>query len=475
MTHTTPEDQVQAAELRGVDLFDGLDDAEVAQWARLAGGRDVAAGEIVVDQGRPAPGLILLTRGTLETSRVDADGAEGVDHYDAPSWMAAVALLTDTVMPLRVRTETSCRLAIIAPADFRRLIRAHESVFNRVMARVAPIYARVSTVDATRERLISLGTMAAGLAHELNNPATAVQRAATELGSMLEDIEGFAPALVGGAIDPGAAARLSRLHTQALAHSAAGAAPGALAAADAEESLLWALETHGIADGWLLAEPLAAAGLDEGWIAAVAEAAGPLTERALRWTVAGLAARRLVAELQDATAQMVALVDATKAYAQLDRDRLVKVDVHEGLDATLALLRRRLDGITVTRDYDHSIPMVAAHGAALNLVWTRLLENAADAAGDGGHVVVATRRQAGYALVTITDDGAGIPAAIQDRVFDPFFTTKEVGRGRGLGLTTAHRIVVGGHGGTIAVDSQPGRTELSVRLPLVSYPRAVGG
>ena len=475
MTQITPGDRVQAAELRGVDLFDGLDDAEVEQWARLAAGRDVAAGEIVVDQGRPAPGLILLTDGTLETARVDADGAEGVDHYDAPSWMAAVALLTDTVMPLRVRTRTRCRLAIIAPADFRRLIRAHESVFDRVMARVAPIYARVSTVDATRERLISLGTMAAGLAHELNNPATAVQRAATELSSMLEDIEAFAPALVDGAIDREAAARLSRLHAEALARSTPGAGPDALAAADAEEALLWALEAHGLADGWLLAEPLAVAGLDEAWIAAVAEAAGPLTERALRWTVAGLAARRLVAELQDATTQMVALVDATKAYAQLDRDRLVKVDVHEGLDATLALLRRRLDGIMVTRDYDRSIPMVAAHDAALNLVWTMLLDNAADAAGDGGHVIVATRRQAGFALVTVTDDGAGIPEAMQDRVFDPFFTTKEVGRGRGLGLTTAHRIVVGGHGGTIAVDSRPGRTALSVRLPLVSYARGAGG
>jgi signal transduction histidine kinase len=464
------EATVQTSDLAAIDLFDGLDAGRLDAWSSVTACRDVVAGEVLAEQGRPAPGLLLVLHGTVETLRLDVTGAEGVARYDGPTWMAAISLLTDTDMPVRVRTRTACRVGIVRLADFRRLVHEDPPVFERVMGRIAAVYARVSTVESTRERLTSLTTLAAGLAHELNNPAAAVQRAAAEAHATLAGIEDFGACLLDPAIAPGAVAQLSALRAEALHHAGERPAVDAVTAADGEEALLWALEDRGIADAWSLAEPLAAAGLEAGWVARVADAAGPLAGRVLASVVASLSARRLTSELQSASAQMVSLIAATKAYAYLDRDPLAKIDVHEGLEATLTVLARRLDGIAVERDYDRSAPMVAGHAPALNQVWTNLIDNAADAAGAGGRIVVATRRRAGYVLVTVADDGPGIAAEDVGRVFDPFFTTKDVGRGRGLGLTTAQRIVVGAHGGSITAESRAGSTVFAVRLPLTTYP-----
>ncbi|MEA2139441.1 MAG: hypothetical protein QOG56_2591, partial [Solirubrobacteraceae bacterium] len=274
-------------------------------------------------------------------------------------------------------------------------------------------------------------------------------------------------AFVESGVERDDAERLLALHQQALDGAAGRAALDTLDAADAEDALLEALEQLGVPEPWRIAEPLAAAGVDEAWLRAVAELAGPATAKALGWVAATLSADGLVAELQDSTQRMSQLVGAVKRYAYMDRGGLVEVDLHEGLDSTLVILAHKLKqtAIEVVRRYDRTLPKLTIRGSELNQVWTNLLDNAIDALGASGTIEIATRRDGDCAIVEISDDGAGIPEEIRESIFDSFFTTKQVGKGTGLGLETARRIVVDRHDGSIAVDSRPGRTTFRVALP----------
>jgi signal transduction histidine kinase len=264
------------------------------------------------------------------------------------------------------------------------------------------------------------------------------------------------------------AATLVELQREAQNGADGRTALDALDAADAEDELLDRLEALEVPDAWQLAEPLAGAGVTPEWLERVHAAAGPATGVALRWIAATLAARGLAGELQESTRRMSSLVGSVKAYAYMDRGGLVEVDLHEGLETTLAVLAHKLKHtqIEVVRDYDRELPKATVHGSELNQVWTNLLDNAIDALGDSGTITIATRRDGSCAEIDISDDGPGIPDDIREHVFDSFFTTKDVGHGTGLGLATARRIVVDRHDGTLTVESAPGRTTFRVRLPI---------
>jgi signal transduction histidine kinase len=287
---------------------------------------------------------------------------------------------------------------------------------------------------------------------------------AEAVGVVTESLERF----VDSGVEREDAARLIALQRQALERANAASALDALDAADAEDELLDRLEELGVSEPWRLAEPLAGAGVDAAWLAEVERLAGPATDAALRWVVATLTAGRLAAELEESTARMSALVSAVKSYAYMDRGDLVEVDIHEGLETTLAVLGHKLKhtSIAIARDYDRTLPRLMVRGSELNQVWTNLLDNAIDALGEGGTITIATRSDGACAVVEIADDGPGIPADAIGRIFEPFFTTKDVGRGTGLGLATARRIIVDRHDGSLGVDSQPGRTVFRVRLPV---------
>jgi len=242
----------------------------------------------------------------------------------------------------------------------------------------------------------------------------------------------------------------------------------ALDAADAEEDLIARLEELGVPEPWRVAEPLAAAGVGRAWVDRLAELAGSATDAAVAWVAATLTARGLAGELQESTKRMSDLVGAVKSYAYMDRGDVVEADLHEGLETTIAVLGHRLKhtNIQIARAYDKDLPKLMVRGSELNQVWTNLLDNAIDALGQSGTITVTTSREAGGVRVDVADDGPGIPAEVKERVFDSFFTTKEVGQGMGLGLATAHRIVVDRHHGTMAVDSEPGATTFHVWLPL---------
>jgi signal transduction histidine kinase len=394
--------------------------------------------------------------------------------------MGAIAALTEGPLRVQMRAQTACRIAMVEGDDFRRLALAQPEVHSRVMRVVQPVMREVTAREQNRERLAALGTMAAGLAHELNNPAAAARRAAAQMADAIDTVAATIGRFVEAGISREQAEKLVDLQREALSRAKEQSALDALDAADAEDALLDRLEELGVARAWELVEPLATAGVDRVWLDRVAELAGPVTGATVEWVAATLAARGLAAELQESTQRMSALVSAIKTYAYMDRGDLVEIDIHEGLETTLVVLGHKLKHteIEVVRDYDRSLPKITVRGGELNQVWTNLLDNAIDALGNTGTITITTRHESGCATVDITDDGPeGIPPAIRERVFDSFFTTKDVGKGTGLGLATARRIVIERHDGSLTLDSEPGRTTFRVSLPLAQRipPSPLGG
>jgi signal transduction histidine kinase len=461
------EQPVTVADLRPVDLFDELDDAELEEWAAAAHWLALEPGEVLIEHGDAFPGLLCLLEGTFQTFQQDGERLIPVGHQTAPTWIGAVPTLTESPVLARMVAITSARLAEIPAEEFRPLALAYPAVLRRVLRQVGPLMTRITSLEQDRERLAALGTMAAGLAHELNNPASAARRSAAQLADALDVIGSTVREFVDAGIEREDAARIADLRDQAVQQGAACSALSALDAADAEEELEAQLEELGVSEPWAVAEPLALAGVDREWLAEIHQLAGSATPAALRSIAASVNAQRLVAELREATERMSELISAVKSYAYMDRGGLVQADIHEGLETTLAVLGHKLKHtqIEVERDYDRALPPLTI-GSALNQVWTNLIDNAIDAVGESGTITLRTRRDGECALIEVADTGSGIPAGARAHVFEPFFTTKGVGQGTGLGLDTAKRIVEQQHNGTLSFDTGDHGTTFHVWLPL---------
>jgi signal transduction histidine kinase len=460
---------VTVDDLRRIDLFDGLDEAALEQWSAATQAFHVPAGKIVAEQDASPRGLMLLLDGrTRMYKMVDESRYEPIGHMEAPTWMQAIAALTESAIGVRMQADTDCVIGLVPLEQFTDLALSHRSVHRKIMQAIGPVTARLAKIDNDRERLASLGTMAAGLAHELNNPAAAVKRAAAQLADTLDLVTGVVAAFVEAGIERVDAERLVALQREAVARAAERPALNTVDAADAEDDMLDRLEELGVDEAWRLAEVLAAAGVDERWLADVAAHAGPATSKALAWVAATLSARGLATELQESASRMSDLVGAIKTYTYMDRGALVNVDVREGIDATIKVLGHKLKHtkIDVRKDYDPSLPRLAVRGSELNQVWTNLIDNAVDALGQTGTLTISTHRDGPCIRVDIADDGPGIPEEARTRVLEPFYTTKEVGAGTGLGLDTVRRIVEDRHDGSLAFDTGPDGTTFHVWLPI---------
>ena len=457
-----------SADLRQVDLFDELDDAELGEWAAVAQWRVLGPGDLAVQDGVEPEGLLCLLDGTLQVFSRDDERLEPVGRQTAPTWIGAVPILTETPLGVRMVALTAARLVVIPAAEFRRLALAHPRVHRRIMRQVAPLMRRITAIEQNRERLAALGTMAAGLAHELNNPASAASRSAAELADALDVIGETVREFVQAGIEREDAARIADLRDQALRQAGARGALSALDAADAEDEMRDWLETLGLPDAWRLSEPLALAGVDQQWLSQIHALAKSATPAALRSVAASVDARRLIGELRESTERMSSLIGAVKAYSYMDRGGLVQTDIHEGLETTLTVLHHKLKHtrIDVERDYDRTLPPLMVYGSELNQVWTNLIVNAIEALGERGTITLRTRKDGKCVVVDVADDGPGIPPEAQTHIFEPFFTTKAVGQGTGLGLDTARRIVGDRHGGSLTFDTGERGTTFHVWLPL---------
>ncbi|ALV48702.1 ATP-binding protein [Streptomyces althioticus] len=324
-----------------------------------------------------------------------------------------------------------------------------------------------------RERLLALGSLSAGLTHELNNPAAAAVRATASLRERVGKMRRKLRVISEGAYDRETLAGLIEIQERTAERVAKAPVLSPLEASDREDLLSDWLDDHGVTEGWRLAPTFVQAGLDTDWLEQVAAAVDEETlPSAVGWLNYTVETELLMDEIQDSAARISHLVDAAKQYSQLDRAPFQVADVHELLDSTLLMLSGKLGkGIRVVKEYDRTLPRVPAYPAELNQVWTNLVDNAVAAmreAGGEGTLTVRTAREDDRLLVEFGDTGPGIPAEIRDRVFDPFFTTKPVGEGTGLGLDISWRIVVNKHHGSIRFESEPGDTRFQVLLPLTA-------
>jgi PAS domain S-box-containing protein len=317
------------------------------------------------------------------------------------------------------------------------------------------------------EKMAALGKLSAGLAHELNNPAAAAQRAADHMREQLSTLETLAMRMSQHGLDEAAWLRLHQVREAGVDPSIVGEM-GPLERADREDAIAGWLDAQGIEEGWEMAPGLVAAGLDASGLDALAvDFPRAALADALAWISHSRAAVELLETIATSARSISDLVGAIKEYSYMDRAPEQEVDIHDGIENTLRILDHKLkSGPGLVRDFDRGLPRVVVLASELNQVWTNLIDNAIDAAGPGGEVRIRTFRDGDRIAVEIADNGAGIPPDIQTRIFDPFFTTKDVGKGTGLGLDVARRIVVERSGGELDFRSEPGDTRFWVRLPL---------
>ncbi|HEY8985939.1 MAG TPA: ATP-binding protein [Streptomyces sp.] len=323
---------------------------------------------------------------------------------------------------------------------------------------------------AQRERLLALGSLSAGLTHELNNPAAAAVRATSSLRERVAKMRHKLAVIASGPYDREALARLIEIQERTAELVGKAPALSPLEASDREDLVADWLDEHGMAEGWQLAPTFVQAGLDTDWLDQVAAAVGEdILPGAVGWLNYTVETELLMSEVEDSTTRISHLVDAAKQYSQLDRAPFRDADVHELLDSTLLMLSGKLGKrITVVKEYERTLPEVPAYPAELNQVWTNLIDNAVHAMGGEGTLTIRTARDGEQLLVEFRDTGSGVPADVRDRIFDPFFTTKPVGEGTGLGLDISWRIVVNRHHGSLRVESVPGDTRFQVLLPMTA-------
>jgi len=456
-------------ELRQVPLFEGLTDEQLGEVLEDGSEAFIPAGEVGGREGEPVDHLYVILEGEFRWSK-KVDGGEVVmNTYGSGKFFAEVPLLLGKPFLATWRALADSRVFALPNEAFRRMLTTHPPFSNAVLEMLAQRIQVLYSVAQQRERLSSLGTLAAGLAHELNNPASASRQAARRLRDSLENRRTLdmrlTRAAARGEIDLPQLDALERIVHEALGRDRAPALTS-LEQSDLEEEVALWLNDRGVEEAWDLSHTLVGAGLG---IADLELVGGAVPPDALGYLETLLVAAGLVDEIEDSSMRISNLVATMEGYSYMDRAPTQEVDVNEGLDNTLAILRYRLEDIEVERDYDESLPRITAHGSELNQVWTNLIDNAIDAVADGdntGRVRLRTTQERDRLLVEISDNGPGIPAEIQDRIFEPFFTTKDVGKGAGLGLDVSYRIVVGRHSGDIRIVSKPGDTRFQIRLPM---------
>jgi signal transduction histidine kinase len=481
---STPGDVVAgepcaAAELRTLFLFEKLTDDQL-DWLCREGRVQSFEPGVVYGEGEPAEYLFVLLSGTIALYRqigadeVEVNRTSGRGVYGG-AFFAYIGDRVPQVYNNTMRALAPSRFFVLTAAKFAQLMTDWFPMAVHLLEGL--MFGTKSAQEAIgqRERLLALGSLSAGLTHELNNPAAAAARATGALRDRLGTLRDRLAGIAAGPHDGTMLAELLRLQGEAAQQAASAPALSPLETSDREDELSDWLDEHDVTNGWELAPTFVQAGISSQWLEGAVQSLHQAADgdcdvpAALRWLGDSMDTELLLSEIADSVTRISTLVGAARQYSQLDRAPYQMSDVHELLDSTLVMLGGKIGpGVTVVRHYDRSLPRLPGYPAELNQVWTNLVDNAVAAMNGTGTLTISTSADEDRALVEIADTGPGIPADLQERIFEPFFTTKPVGQGTGLGLDISWRIVVTRHHGDLRVQSAPGDTRFRVWLPLTA-------
>jgi signal transduction histidine kinase len=454
-----------AEELRRISIFSDLSSEDLAWLASQMVVTDLEPGEVFLREGVPADRLFVILQGEMRGTRES-------DATDTRVFTARAGQVTGmlpysrlTHFPLTTRAMSRARIASLQKDRFPEMLRRMPVLTHRLVGILSDRIRENTKNEQQQEKMAALGKLSAGLAHELNNPASAARRAAESLGEAIGSLREANTRLDRRVLTPEQRLLLSQLEGEIVEHEAPVLDP--LDRGDLEDEIAAWLEQRSIGHAAQVASSLVEAGFEYACLEDISSHfPADVIEDVLTRVSASLLVARLAKEIEHSTARISDLVRAIKEYSHMDQIPEQEVDVHQGLENTLLILRHRLkQGISITREYDSSLPKICAHPGELNQVWTNLIDNAIDSMNGKGELRVRTAKEMGRVIVEIGDNGPGIPLDVQQRIFEPFFTTKEVGQGLGLGLDSVYRIVRN-HGGDVTFQSRPGDTRFQVRLPV---------
>ncbi|HEU4715024.1 MAG TPA: ATP-binding protein [Pyrinomonadaceae bacterium] len=466
---SSPPDKAEA--LKRVHVFADLPEDQLRWFADNSEDRRYAAGDVMFRKGDPPDVMVIYLEGEIHAYWDENDhdmvyiGRAG-DPSTEVSGMLPFSRMT--AFQVTGRAVTDVRVLRFPVTMFPELMQRSPVLVQRLVGIMSDRVREATTLDQQQDKLMALGKLSAGLAHELNNPAAGATRAADDLIETLQELRAADMRLCSHDLTAEQQQSIDAFERRAIDRTATAGHLNSLDQSDREDEISEWLEAHGVEEPWKLSANLVEAGMDS---AALDELLGEIPPTAIVDVLARvncqLAAAKLASEIKTSTARISELVRAIKEYSYMDQASVQDLDVHKGLDNTLLILKYKLrkKDITVTRDYAEGLPLIKAYGSELNQVWTNLIVNAVDAMSTGGKLKVRTKREPTDIMVEIRDNGAGIPAAARSRIFEPFFTTKPVGEGTGLGLDTVARIVRK-HRGNVRFESKPGDTCFQVRLPI---------
>ncbi len=478
MTITSDPIPCDIDELRTLFLFEKLNADQLDWLCRHGHTIRIEPGQVYAE-GEPATCFYVLLEGTLVMSKmvggddVEVTRSSQIGAYTG-AWYAYMGDRVPQVYNNSMRVTQASRMLVLDAQDLALIMRDWFPMALHLLEGIFWGNQNFRQATDQRERLLALGSLSAGLTHELNNPAAAAVRATSALRDRVAAMRHKLGSIAAGPWDRLTLEQLMKLQENAVELVAKAPTLSPMETSDREDALADWFDLHSISGGWDLAPTFVQAGLAADWLDEVEAVVGPgVLEGAVRWINYSVETELLMNEIEDSVTRISTLVQSAKQYSQLDRAPYQVIDVHELLDATLLMLSAKIGAdITVVKAYDRTLPQIPAYAAELNQVWTNTIDNAVQSIAGMGTLTIRTARDDDWLLVEIGDTGPGVPDAIKDRIFEPFFTTKPVGQGTGLGLDISWRIVVKKHHGDMKLISAPGDTRFQIRLPLV--PPAAG-
>ena len=455
---------VEKAELLRVPVFADLPDDQISWFISQSQEMNLKAGEVYSRQGDPADAMFVILEGQLQ-GRGELSGETFTFTLEAGNVTGVLPFSRMKQFTVSQRAQTDARALRFPASLFPDLIQKMPELTKRLVGLMSDRIREVTRLEQQQDRLASLGKLSAGLAHELNNPASAAKRATSQLRDVLKKIKSASLELGRRDLTSAQKAEIEKL--EALFTQKDVVPPDALTISDLEDQIDSLLRSHGQNDLWQLAADLARQNIKPEVLESLFASLDADTARAaLVRIAASVEVASLLHEIESSTSRISDLVRAIKEYTYMDQSAIQNVDVVKSLETTLTILNHKLkQGVSVQRDYQRVPLLVNSFGSELNQVWTNIIDNAIDAMRGRGELRVRTYRDDGCVVVEIGDNGPGISPEVEPHIFEPFFTTKGVGEGTGLGLDTVKRIVRK-HRGNIQVDSKPGDTRFQVWLPL---------